>query len=666
MTVDDIGLFENLQRRGVLETGIAYLIVGWLIIQIADIVFAQLLLPPWAATFVTVLVIAGFPIAIALSWYLEFREGRAILHELSPKDALRRRFSRTYLSVIGALAIAAVVVFVYDRNIGLPEAEVTTIPPVEQAQPPPIHENAIAVLPFLNIDGSDQTQVFANGFAEDVINRLARLPGLMVSSRGDSWSLAPNSPSGEVRRRLRVAYYLEGSVRLTGNILRVVVQLIDSETGFHIVSRSFDKELEDFNQVQDEITKLTIANLQIALPPETQTLLAANYEEADLNAYVLYRQGKEIYERPRTLETIAEIISFYEQALELDPQYAAAHAGLCNVYVAKYELSNSVDDIQHADEACGSALASNARLHMVYTALGELYRRTGRVSKAEEFYEQALQINSQDAQAMRGLAAIYRQQKRFPEAEQLLHTAIGTQPGNWRVINSLGGFLFAMGRYEEAADAYRQVVFLDPKNFQALSNLGGALTMAGDFEAGKEAFEAALEIQPSAIALSNIGVLHYYLGQFGESVQAHREAIELAPGEPLRYLNLADALYFAGDIQESLDVFRRAGKLSADRLTVDPTDSDTMYVYAWSRQMLGDSDTAREFVAKGLAIAPTNPFGFYYAALVETQNGNYHASIESLRNAIENGYPVAMLVAEPYLEDLRSRSDFQSLIAEYD
>ena len=100
-----IGLFENLKRRGVLETALAYLIVGWLLIQIADIVFSQLHLPPWAATFVTIFVIAGFPIAIILSWFLEYRDGRAIVDDLSPVASRRRRFSRTYLSVIGALKL---------------------------------------------------------------------------------------------------------------------------------------------------------------------------------------------------------------------------------------------------------------------------------------------------------------------------------------------------------------------------------------------------------------------------------------------------------------------------------------------------------------------------------------------------------------------------------
>ena len=140
--LSSVGLLENLKRRGVLETALAYLIVGWLLIQIADIVFSQLHLPDWAATFVTIFVIAGFPIAIILSWFLEYRDGRAVVDNVSPIATRQRRFGRTYVSVIAGLAFASVLVFVYDRNFGLPQ------PGLETALPdkPAISENAIAVL----------------------------------------------------------------------------------------------------------------------------------------------------------------------------------------------------------------------------------------------------------------------------------------------------------------------------------------------------------------------------------------------------------------------------------------------------------------------------------------------------------------------------------------
>ena len=142
------------------------------------------------------------------------------------------------------MAIAAVFVFIYDRNIGLPEA--TTIEIEKSVYLPPVLENSIAVLPFLNLDGSEDTQIFSNGLTDDLITGLSRVPGLLVSSRGDAFTLAPNTGSQKVRERLRVALYLEGSVQIAGDKLRIIVQMIDSATGFHVMSRRFDRPRGDF------------------------------------------------------------------------------------------------------------------------------------------------------------------------------------------------------------------------------------------------------------------------------------------------------------------------------------------------------------------------------------------------------------------------------------
>ena len=627
--IDELGLFESLQQRGVLEAGLAYLVVGWLLIQIADVVFTQLFLPRWAGTFVTVLVIAGFPIVLALSWFLEFRDGRAVVDTAPHRQSPRSRFSRTYLSVVGALAIASILVFSYDRFIGLPEpVELQNVAESPDEVLLPIEPNSIAVLKFLNIDGSEQTEIFASGFAEEMINRLARLPAMSVSSRGDAWSLGPTSSSEDVRRRLRVAYYVEGSVRLIGESLSVNVKLIDSATGFQVTSRTFDKKIEDFNQVQRDITNVTVANLRIALPSETQSMLNSMYDEADLDAYILYRRGKEIYERPRTIASMTEAVNLYQQALAFDPGYAAAHAGVCDANVELYEISSSPDYIEQAEAACSAALTSNPRLHMVFSALGDLYSRTGRIAEAENAYRKALAINPQDAQAMGGLADVYRQSQRFTQAEELLATAIGTQPGNWRAINRLGSFLFMMGRYSEAADAYRQVLFLDPENFQARSNLGGALTMAGEFEMGKQVLEESLAIQPSRRTYSSLGVIYYYLGDFEKSAATLRQAVALTPEDPVNWLNLADSLHFAGRADESAEAFRSARDLSMRMLGVNSSDSEAMVTFAWSRRMLGDNQAALAAVKRALEIDPNDPYGYYYDALISHQIGDEEAALE--------------------------------------
>jgi TolB-like protein/Flp pilus assembly protein TadD/DNA-binding winged helix-turn-helix (wHTH) protein len=654
-------LVQDLKRRGVITTGIAYLVLGWGLIQVADIVVDRLVLPSWIATFVTVLVIAGFPIALILSWYLEVRDGRAVLDQRTSADHRRRRFTRTYLPVAGAMAVAAILVFLYDREFGLPESSEALPIPDQSRYLPSVLDNSIAVLRFMNLDGSDRTQVFSDGLADDVITALSRVPGLYVSSRGDAFTLEPNTGSARVRERLRVAYYLEGSVQIEQQTMRVIVQLIDSATGFHVLSRKFDRPLKDFFAIRDEITELTVANVRVALPQGVTALQMTDAGASDLDAYVSYRRGKEILERPRSLESIAEAITHFVQALRIDPQYAAAHAGVCDAHVARFELSNSEADIAEAERACARALGASPRLYVVHTALGELYRRTGRLDEAERAYRSALDMNANDVRAMNGLASIFALRQQHAAAEELLQKAVATQPGNWRTINGYGSYLFSHGRYGEAADAFRQVVALDPGNHQARTNLGAALTMAGDFEAGKDVYEQALEITEFRTAYSNLGVVYYYLGDFEKSVATHRKAVELAPEEPVKWLNLADALHFAGRLEEAREAFERARELADARIAVDPTDVDTIFTYAWASQMLGDKPATERALLRGLELAPDDPYGLYYAGLIAVNNGEREAALESLGAAIENGYPPRMLEAEPYLGDLRDDPAFEAL-----
>ena len=657
------GLFENLKRRGVLETSLAYALLGWLLIQIADIVFDQLLLPAWAGTFVTVLVIAGFPIAILLSWFLEYRDGRAIPHELSPRELMKRRFSRTYVSVVFALGLAGIFVFIYDKSVGLPQAEIMmTAEITESIDLPPVLENTIAVLPFMNVDGTEQTEIFANGLADDLITSLSHVPGLLVSSRGDSFTLAPNTSSSEVRERLRVAMYVEGSVQIEGATMRIIVQLIDSKTGFHDVARSIDRPLINFFEMRDEIAEFTVANVRVALPPEMQRMPIPERDASNLNAYVAYRRGKDLFENPHTLELLENVITHYAQALELDDEYAAAHAGRCAALVARYELSTSDEDIAQAELACALALASNPRLHMVHTALADLYRRTNRNSKAKNAYNQALLINPQDARAIVGLARVFQREQQYDEAERLYHKAIEIQPGNWGSINDLGRFLFSTGRYREAANTYRQVVAFEPDNFQVRTNLGSALMMAGDFQAGNRVFEESLKIQESDTAYSNLGVTYYYLGEFDNSVAAHMKAVELIPQQAINWINLADSLYQAGNKLEADDAYKKGTVLAEKRIAIDTDDFETICILAWGKQMLDDSQVARDYIERGLSIAPNNPISFYYSAVIEVQAGRYDTALDALRIAIDNGYPVTLLAAEPFLAELRSNNEFQELV----
>jgi len=663
--ITDIGFLENLRQRGVLETGLAYLLVGWLLIQISDTVFHRLLLPDWTATFVTVLVIAGLPLALVLSWYLEFRDGRAVLDERSPADARKRRFSRTYMSIIGALGIAAVMVYVYDRSVGLPRAESRADLSVDTSVTlPTIQDNSIGVLRFFALDPSEKTRIFSNAIAEDVITSLSLVPGLLVASRGDSFALEPNTASSRVRERLRVAKYIEGSIQIDGDIMRVVVQLVDSKTGFHILSRTFDRALGDYFNMRDEITGLTVANVRVALPPATRTAPTSVEPDPDIDVYVMYRRGIDASRQPDIKESIEEALEWFNAALAVDPEFAAAHAGLCDVHVEGYVWLDDAAHIEAAESSCTTALSLNPNLDVVYTSLGDLYEITGRLDRAEDAYLDALEIDPENVAALIGLGEVYRQQQRPEEAEASLRQAAGLDPGDWSAYNALGTFLFRSGRFAEAAAQYRNMVALDRTNVRGHTNLASALMLAEEFEAAEPVFRRALELEPGGLTYSNFGMLLYNLGRFDEAVEVHRKAAALEQQDYLVRSNFGDALWAAGRRTEAKAVFGEAKKLALKALQVNPNDAFTLMDLAWISTSLGEHDDARELIDRAMQIVPDDPYVHYIQGLMLNRRGNPSAAMAALRTAIELGYSTKMLAGDPNLSNLHADSRFQDLLAQ--
>jgi tetratricopeptide (TPR) repeat protein/DNA-binding winged helix-turn-helix (wHTH) protein len=663
---DDGSFIGKLMRRGVVQAGFAYMVFGWALIQVADLVTPILNLPEWLPSVITYAAVGGFPIVLVLAWMLERSEGRWLLDRGRQSGKMLSGLERNYLSILLAYGIAAVGALAYQMTVGFDLPGDPDALMAEEDVLLPVHPNSIAVLRFMNIDGSEQSEVFSHGLAEDVLDRLARIPGLLVSARGDSWSLPVNSRSTDVRQRLRVAYYLEGSVRIVGDELRVVAQLIDSERGVHIVSRSFDKKLENFLEVQREITELTVANLRVVLPEETQMLFANEYQGLEVDAYIMYRRGKDLMNEPMTEDVQREATSYFKQALTLDPGYAAAHAGLCSAYTMRYTLTSNPQFIEDAERACAAGMAANSNLHMIYTATGDLYSQTGNLPDAESAYLSAININGQDVLAMEGLAAVYERQQRFEEAQQLMSDAIQLQPGNWRTLNSLGRLYFRNGMYREAADAYARVVALDPGNSTGHGNLGSSLMMIGDFEGAAKALQASLEIEPDRTYLSNLAIIYYYLGRYDESVSIYRQAVEESPNQSYVWLNYGDALFFSNEPEKAEAAFRRCAEIAEKLLDVNPGRAEVMYELAWSKAMLGDVGSARQLINRSMSIDPDDPYVHYYDALVSVKEGQYDHAIAALQQSVAGGNPAIMLANEPHLNALRDMPGFIQLISPSD
>jgi tetratricopeptide (TPR) repeat protein/DNA-binding winged helix-turn-helix (wHTH) protein len=663
--IDGPRWWKKLLRHGVIQASVAYLVAGWLLIQVADATFEQIGLPAWSQQFVTFMVIGGLPILILLAWSFEFVGGRVEADKGMQSGGIFQGLERNYLAIFIAYGVAALGAGIYQATVGF---EGVSPPPVaatpSEPELIPIAENSVAVLRLATFDDSPATKAFSDGLSEDILDGLARVPGLFVSARGDSWSLPMHASSDVVRRRLRVANYLEGSVRFLDDKLRVVVQFIDSETGFHLFSRNFEIDVTSTGDMQEEITSLVVANLKVAVEDRAGEKGRGSYTTADADAYMHFMLGREASNRPRTMENYDEAIAHFNEALALDPDFPAAHAGLCGAHILRYELQEDTSDIARAEDACARAMSIAPRLPVVIITTARLHRLTGRYAEAEQLYVAALDIDPQNAVALQGLADLRVRDQRFDEAEQLMQRAIELQPGNWRTLIKLGELHFRMGQWSDASDAYKKVVFLDPENFIALGNVAATSMMAGDFDSARDALLKSIEIEQEPYHVANLAITWYYEGEYDEAIATFRRAVELAPLSVANHIGLGDALFVAGYEREAQGAYAEAERLARDQLIATPNDVETLGYLAWAQAMMGDDD-AVVTAQHAIDLDPGDYYAHYYQALVELRAGDTAAAIAAAERALEAGYPVAVLAAEPILEELWEDSRFVALMARH-
>ena len=262
-----MSLIAELKRRNVFRVGAAYAFVAWLLIEVAHTAFPTLQLPNWTTTLVTVLLIMGFPIALVIAWAFELTpEGIKRETAVEPTESISHTTSRKFdFAIIGLLTIA-VVYFAVDKiklnaepePTGVIAEQIPAADPGERvsAADPVEREKSIAVLPFANMSGDPEQEFFSDGISEELLNVLAKVKDLRVTSRTSAFAFKGKDTSiPEIARQLGVKHILEGSVRMAGDRVRVTAQLIEVKTDSHLWSESYDRELSDIFAVQDEIAK---------------------------------------------------------------------------------------------------------------------------------------------------------------------------------------------------------------------------------------------------------------------------------------------------------------------------------------------------------------------------------------------------------------------------
>src|SRR5947208_1352366 len=331
---ESINFFAELKRRNVYKVAVAYAVVAWLLIQAASIFFPAFDAPPWVMRIFIVVIIFGFPVALIFSWAFEITpEGIKLESEIEPNKSIKRRTGRKIVAVTIALAIVAASLFVFQMVGRGRWARRSSVETAEGGRPGGAslspNQKSIAVLPFVNMSADKNDEYLSDGMTEELINVLAKVPGLRVPGRTSCFAFKGKNEEDifhKVGDQLHVGTVLEGSVRKAGDKLRVTAQLINVSDGYHLWSKDYDGDVKDILNFQSNVAEQVVQALQVKLGSEGTRLLAKKPTE-NPEAHRLYLLGR--YEFAKYTQTgWNNAIRYYEQALRIDPEFALAYCGL--------------------------------------------------------------------------------------------------------------------------------------------------------------------------------------------------------------------------------------------------------------------------------------------------------------------------------------------------
>ncbi len=667
--LNEIGLptvFQELMRRKVVQTGVAYLIVGWLLIQIADTAFDNLGLPWWSAPFITILVVSGFPIALVLSWFIEFAEGK--MHLDRRKTAIKgNKTSIAYLSVVGALIVSAAGLGTYrlfdesDSLFGKPPgaADEFTMPTNLNI---PILPNSVAVLRFMNIGGDKS---FSDGLSENLLHTLASFNELSVPSRTSTWALSDKSLQlTQIAARLHVRYILEGSVQHANDNIRVTTQLIDGRSGHHLWSENYDRKWNatEYFSILDDIARRVAERLQGTLSLESTAVLA-RVRTNNTVALDHYLEGRAQLRQPKNDESLGMAVAAFESAIGEDAHYTEAHAGLCESFLAWYVMTRDTGYFEKAEKSCLRSLTLDDSLGEVYAAMGSLHRYAGRFDDAQIELEKAHSLLPNSALVLEELGRVYRAQDKLALAEKTFNEAIMQEPSNWSVYKSLGNFLYRTGRYTEAVPLYQHVLELDPDNSSGYNNLGVAYFMLGRFDEAIATWNNIINDSPTRSVIQNYANCLYYLGKFEQSVQMYEKALETAENDYRVWENMAASLHHIdGAGPREIEVMLRAIELAQQTLQVNPNDRETLSRISLLYTRSGDESEAIEYLQRLQELGWDDPDVSFIQAKNLLELGDLNGALSELEKAKDMGFPVVLIAADPDFEALRESPRFAILV----
>jgi TolB-like protein/Tfp pilus assembly protein PilF len=555
-----MSLLSELKRRNVFRVAVAYAVTAWLLAQIGDLAFQTFGTPDWVGKTVLFVLILGFPLAVFFAWAFELTpEGIKKEKDVDRRASITAETGRRLNVLIIAVLAIAVALLLLERSGSQGDVSET-----EQAASD-ASRLSIAVLPFDNRSNRPEDEYFTEGIHDDLLTTMANIGSLKVISRTSVMEYKDTTKKiPEIAKELGVANILEGGIQRAGNQVRINVQLIDAETDEHLWANIYDRELtaENLFAIQSEVSEAIAGALHATLSPEDSQRINSVPTES-LEAYESYLLGRQRWST-RTTESTAEAVELFLRAIELDPEYAEAWAGLGDAYrhqVAYGGLPRSVQ-FPKAEKAINRALAIDKDLAEGHAALGGLMSQLGRGPEAVYHLERAIELNPSYSPAYNWLALTANALGQVEEANELLAKGLEIDPLSAVLRANLGQNLIDRGQDAKGVEVFKRLTETHPDSVFGYRGLADAQARHGRFDhAMPWALQEVLKDPEDVSSRVRVAYLLINLGDNASAAQWIESARELQRGNA-DVLQLEISLQLRMGFAESETAIALASKFS--------------------------------------------------------------------------------------------------------
>jgi TolB-like protein len=503
-----MSLFAELKRRNVFRVAVAYIVVAWLLLQVGDTLAPALHLPDWVNSALAFFLILGFPLAIFFAWAFELTpEGLKLEKEVERDTSIAPVTGRKLDRAIIALLVVALGYFIWQSQ--------TVREEVEEVVATSAGKESIAVLPFENMSSDSEQEYFSDGLTEELLNLLAKIPELKVTSRTSAFFYkGKDIKLSDVGRELDVDHILEGSVRKSGQKIRITAQLIEVNSDAHLWSATWDRDLDDVFAIQDEIAAKVVDELRVQLLGELPHAEATNGD-----TYSLYLQARHTINQ-RTHESLLRGEELINKALEIDPDYAPAWVLKALIHSQQADVGARLPTAvaPEARAAIDRALElapDSAAAHALSGDLMISFENNYADAKVE--FERALELDPFNVDALYQAAIYYAFIGRPEEALPLALAAKERDP-LFTANHSTLSYVYAMlGRYEDAFEIIKERAEIAPESYGTYSYAANALIGLGRYD---EALTWAKQERLDGFKQTSLAIIHWYMGNREASDQA--------------------------------------------------------------------------------------------------------------------------------------------------